>query len=92
MALPRGPVWIAVSSTSLSVVNSGVPSFPRGQGAHQFMLMTSKWPSLWTAPGYPEVTQVKPHTSWKNPSLWRLSAEPLKASNRSSTRRGSLLL
>lgn len=34
MALPRGPVWIAVSSASLSVVNSGVPSFPRGQRVH----------------------------------------------------------
>lgn len=31
MALPPGPVWIAVSSMALSVVNSGMPSFPRGQ-------------------------------------------------------------
>lgn len=31
MALPLGPVWIAVSSTSLSAVDSGEPSSPRGQ-------------------------------------------------------------
>lgn len=33
MALPPGPVWIAVSSVSLSVVGSGMPSFLRGQRA-----------------------------------------------------------
>lgn len=38
------------------------------EGMCQFTLINRMWPSLWKAPGYPEVTWVKTHTSWKNTS------------------------
>lgn len=38
------------------------------EGMYRFTLINTTWPSLWKAPGYPEVTQVQAHTSWKNTS------------------------
>lgn len=64
MALP-GPVSIAVSCISPGVVSS---SLLGSGGMCQFTLIKGTWPSLWKAPGYPEVTQVKTHTLWKNTS------------------------